>query len=138
MKTFYLLIAILVTGTLSAQNAFLIQSDTLKGADTLEFRSTSLTRTDLFIGIQASIDYIANSSDQDSIHAMVSVDGIDYARVNPANGSIVTFPDANMSLDDNTPMIIGVSGFPFPNWGFDAHGVAGDTVVINTYGITKR
>lgn len=133
-----LLICVFSEAQLFGTPYFLIRSDTLKGSDTLEFRTSELPESNWFIGIQADFRSIADNSTLDSIYSEASINGIKYARLSPVNGNIFGFPNTQMGLIGNNTLLIGIVGIPFNYFGYTAYGVVGDTLVIDTYGMKKK
>lgn len=136
ITTFLFLIILCVTT--NAQNIFLIKSDTLKGADTLSFTTNELTRTNKLVAIQIECNDITGTSSLDSIVGITSITGNLYAPITEQTCGIWTFPAPKIAINGEVTLIVDIVGIPNNYFGFFTYGVAGDTAVCNSYGVTKR
>lgn len=137
-KLLILFVFIFSVVCLSAQDSYLMGVDTLKGADTLEFRTGAMAKNEFFSAIQADFEYISDLSDEDSIHSETSINNLSYARLSPINYNVFGFPGTKSSINSKSCLLVNTIGILNPYFGFTAYGVAGDTTVIRAYGLIRK
>lgn len=139
MKSIIVFILILFAFvSVDAQRVFLIKSDTLKGADTLTFRTNELTSKNELTAIQAECIQLAGSSTADSIICETSITGNYYASITGNSNNLLCIPANYIPITDGATILLDVVNIPNTYFGFKAYGIAGDTTIINTYGLTKK
>lgn len=138
MKNLIIFTLVLISFNTYSQDFYLFGVDTLKGADTLEFRTSAMAKNEYFAALQADFEYISDLSINDSIHSETSINDISYARLTPLNYNVFGFPGTKSSINNISCILINTIGIVNPYFGFTAYGVAGDTTVIKVYGLIKK
>jgi len=140
MKKILYIIIISISAISFAQTTVCIDTDTIKGADTLTFTTNRLKIPNGFVGLEATYIEITGSSSNDYMVAQASQSGYTdgYATLTTIDNNVYTAGNDTIILSGNKVGLWGVSMLPFDYFQIKMFGVAGDTGICRVCYVAKR
>lgn len=139
MKALSITLLLLISICSFSQKTRLIRVDTVKGADTVYFRTEEITSTNFLTAIQIDVYPITDNSTSDSIFGQSSINGIRYYNLEATANNVFGFPNVKTAITGDSPgMLLDIVAIPNNYYGFMVTGVAGDTNIVKTYYVTKK